>query len=91
MFEESSTRIPRTIIFFIGGILILVGLILVLLGVSSEAKVGGLVIIGPIPFFFYSEEPTSILSSLILFIFLVILMFIIFTYLALRRSSSVPE
>lgn len=91
MFEESSIRIPRSVIFFVGGILILVGLILVFLGLSPEAKVGGLVIIGPIPFFFYSEEPASILLSLAVFIFLVILMFIIFTYLALRKSSSVPE
>lgn len=91
MFEESSIRIPKSVIFFIGGILILVGLILVFLGLSPEAKVGGLVIIGPIPFFFYSEEPASIILSLTVFIFFIILVSIIFTYLVLRKTSSVPE
>jgi len=89
--EEFMIHIPRSIIFLIGGFLILIGLILIFLELSPEIKVGGLVIIGPIPFFFYFEEPTSILISLGAFIFFIILLFIIFTYLVSRRLTPTLE
>lgn len=91
MSEESITRIPRNIILLLGGSLIIIGLILIFLGLSPETKVGGLVIIGPIPLFFYSEEPSSILISLGAFILFVILLFTIFTYLVSRRLRLVTE
>ncbi|MCL7391707.1 MAG: hypothetical protein LZ172_07170 [Thaumarchaeota archaeon] len=89
--EESMIRIPRSIIFLLGGFLVLIGLTLIFLGLSPETKVCGLVIIGPIPFFFYSEEPSSILISLGTFIFFIILLFIIFTYLVSRRLTPALE
>jgi len=91
MSEESMTRIPRNIVLLLGGSLILVGLTLIFLGLSPETKVGGLVIIGPIPIFFYSGEPSSILISLGAFILFVILLFTIFTYLVSRKIRLVPE
>lgn len=91
MFSEYSTHVPRGIIFVVGGILMLIGLLLVFLGLSPEAKLTGLVIIGPIPFFFYSEEPSATVLSLAIFIFFIILIVTIFAFLALKKSSLAPE
>jgi len=91
MSEESRIVIPRSIIFLVGGFLVIIGLTLVLLGLSHEAKIGGLVLIGPIPFLFYSEEPSSIIAILAFFIFSIVLILSIFVYLVLKRLTPVTE
>lgn len=89
MSEELRKGIPEIIIIIVGGIAIIIGLALIFLGLNLEAKVGGLVIIGPIPFFFYSEEPSSISTVLAIFIFLIILIFAISFYLFSRRLTPI--
>ncbi|MEN2974266.1 MAG: hypothetical protein ABDH32_01660 [Candidatus Caldarchaeales archaeon] len=84
MYEGGLPETYRSMLFFTGIFLIFLGLIIALLGLitSTDIRSGGLILIGPIPFFFYLEDP-SIAILIILISFLLIFTFI--TYMVFRK------
>ena len=81
----------RALLGFLGIFLIFIGLFLVLIGAfasSGEVKAGGLILIGPIPFFFASNGS---LPLLLLFLLLPIFLFLLIVLLVMRTAFSSRE
>ncbi|MCS7126080.1 MAG: DUF131 domain-containing protein [Aigarchaeota archaeon] len=87
MSEDDLTLISKSALIFIGLFLIFFGIILAFLSLTpfTDIKSGGLIIIGPIPFFFYSEESPLLIFTIT---FVIILILTFFTLYALRRRAN---
>lgn len=80
----------RVALFFTGILLLFLGFIILLTGLAepSNVKAGGLVLIGPLPFIFYSDEFTPIFLLLFALIPLILIFFMLSAVTRALRSSG---